>query len=106
MTQKIKRRAIPVSVLPKIKALRNKIMHNTATLDDYKRFNLLLSETGISKEFMLGKLNQYGVMDFSDYYEERHKPREYRNKYVDGLLLGAFMGAAAAAIGFILASKD
>ncbi len=76
-----------------INDLSKKIDSNTATLDDYKRYELLLLSGGISKDYIYNYLSKAGFNSWDEFVKARqNKETERNNAIIVGSLVGIGIG--------------
>lgn len=87
-----------------LEMLTNKIEKNTATLDDYKRYEHLLLKGGLSQEYIYSYLKRAGFSSWEDFVSARNDKKFSDN--VGGTIVGALIGLGIALIIDALFSKD
>ena len=72
-----------------IESLSQKIEYNTATLADYKRYESILLNEGLHKDYIFSYLNRAGFTTWEEFIEARQKKE---NKYEYATLIGGVLG--------------
>ncbi len=80
--------------------LKQKILNNSATAEDYETLDFFLSSIGF-KNYILNKLIQNGINSYQEFIDERKKPLGQKNTTVDGVLLGNILGTIPVLLNFI-----
>ena len=77
-----------------LEVLTNKIEDNSADLDDYKKYESLLNQGGLSIEFIHSHLNKAGFNNWNELIEARKSKerKETSNAMVIGALIGLGIG--------------
>lgn len=79
-----------------LQELQNKIRVNSATLNDYKRYEQVLKENGIYNDVDVA-LKQRGLNSLGEYYYSRIKAKTFEQKLMyNGELLGWILGIGGA----------
>lgn len=82
-----------------LEVLSHKIEQNTASLTDYKRYELILQEGGLSHEYIFHSLNKAGFNSWEELVEAR-KQKEKRNSDIEAGIVGGLVGIG---LGLLLA---
>ncbi len=79
--------------------LSNKIKHNSATIDDYYRYENVLRSKGYSDEQIWSRLKNQGIYSWEEYLDRRNKAqgREEKNT-LEVLILGGLLGLGLALV--------
>jgi hypothetical protein len=74
--------------LDQLEALTKKIEQNTASLDDYKHYEKLLMNGGLTHNFIYSYLNRAGFNSWTDFV----KARQSKQQDVEASDIGALIG--------------
>jgi hypothetical protein len=78
--------------------LTKKIEYNSATIDDYNRYEYLLSKGGLSRDYVRTFLNKAGFKTWNDFVNARNA--KVKDERVSGAMVG---GLIALGLGLLLA---
>jgi len=78
-------------ILNELEVLTQRIEQNTATLTDYKRYEMLLLNGGLTHSYIFSYLNRAGFNTWEDFVLARRN-KEMRNKDVEGAVVGGLIG--------------
>lgn len=73
-----------------LELLSQKIEKNTATLDDYKRYEKLLLNGGLSHNYIFSYLNRAGFQTWEEFITARQKKEDNKDK--EALVVGGLVG--------------
>lgn len=76
-------------IISELEALTQKIEKNTASLADYKRYEALLQNGGLSHGYIFSYLNRAGFKTWEDLITARQQKQK---DYSDGTLVGGLIG--------------
>lgn len=79
-----------MDALSEIKAITERIEKDTATLDDYTRYESLLLKGGLSHEMIYSSLNKAGFNTWDEFLKARK--RKERDRWEESNLIGALIG--------------
>ena len=77
-------------IISELELLSRKIEQNTATLEDYKRYEVLLLNGGLSHNYIFSYLNQAGFRTWEDFVAARQKKQNDKDK--EAALVGGLVG--------------
>jgi hypothetical protein len=77
-----------------LEVLTQKIENNTAELKDYKRYELLLEQGGLTTQYIFSYLNRAGFKNWNELIEAR-KDKEKR-KSSNAIVVGGIIGLGIA----------
>jgi hypothetical protein len=77
-------------IINELELLSNKIEQNTATLDDYRRYELLLLNGGLSHDYIYSYLNRVGFNTWEDFISARQQKE--RDKNIEASVVGGLIG--------------
>jgi hypothetical protein len=77
-------------IISELELLSYKIGQNTATLEDYKRYEVLLHNGGLSHDYIFSYLNQAGFRTWEDFIAARRKKQNDKDK--EATLVGGLIG--------------
>lgn len=80
--------------------IEQKILVNKASVKDYKVLENLMSNFG-EGNYILNKFKEYGIPSYEFFIWERNKEFTYRNRAVDGILIGVLQGAISVLIKYL-----
>ena len=77
-----------------LEVLTKKIENNTAELKDYKKYELLLQQGGLTSQYIFSYLNRAGFNNWNELIEARKdkEKRETSNAMVVGGIIGLGVG--------------
>ncbi|MBE7635122.1 hypothetical protein F7642_12385 [Tenacibaculum finnmarkense genomovar ulcerans] len=89
-----------------LEVLTQKIENNTAELNDYKRYELLLEKGGLNSEYIFSYLNRAGFNNWNQLIEARKnkEKKETSNAVVVGSIIG--LGIALLLTGILGKDKE
>jgi len=77
-------------ILGELELLTRKIETNTATIEDYKRYEVLLLNGGLTHEYIFSYLNQAGFKNWEDFIKTRQKKQTDKDN--EAALIGGLVG--------------
>ena len=81
---------ITVQLKNELEALTQKIEQNTASLEDYKRYETILTSGGLSHAYIFSYLNRAGFRTWEEFISARKKKTTEANTV--GTLIGLGLG--------------
>jgi len=87
-------------IYTEIDSLTEKIHHNTATLHDYKRYELLLLNAGLSREYIFSYLNKAGFNTWEEFIRAREIKQQLIEENQKSMVIGGLVGIG---LGLLLA---
>lgn len=78
-------------LINELEVLSKKIEQNTATLTDYKRYEQILLEGGLSHDYIFHSLSQAGFDTWEEFVEAR-KRKQRKSDDLESGLIGGLVG--------------
>ncbi len=83
-----------------LEALTFRIDNNSASLDDYKRYELLLVNAGLPKQYMYDYLRRAGFSNWDDFVKARKVKEKTHQENIESTVVGGIIGLG---LGLLLA---
>ena len=80
--------------------LTKKIQHNTATLVDYKRYEVLLLNEGLPRDYIFSYLNKAGFNTWEEFIRAREIKQQLAEENQKSMVIGGLVGIG---LGLLLA---
>ena len=83
-----------IQILNELETLTHKIENNTATLDDYKRYEVLLLNGGLSHDYIFSYLDRAGFKNWDEFVTVRQNKE--KNQQIEAVVIGGLVGLGLA----------
>ena len=87
-------------VFNELEHLSNKIEINTATIEDYKRYETLLIGAGLPRDYIFAYLKKAGFNSWEDLVYARRRKEQIRQERLEAAVVGGIVGLG---VGLLLA---
>ncbi len=87
------------NLINELEVITHKIENNSAFLEDYKRYEVLLTKGGLSHDKIFTYLNRAGFNNWTDFYNERNS--KVKSKNIEAGIIGGLIGLG---IGLIISA--
>ena len=84
-----------------LERLTHQIEHNTASLDDYKKYESILTKAGLPREYLYNYLNRAGFTSWEDLSQARNGKEQIKQEKREASTVGGIVGLG---LGLLMAS--
>jgi hypothetical protein len=75
-----------------LEILTQKIEQNTANLSDYKRYETILVNAGLSRDYIFSYLQKAGFTTWNDFYRARNIKAKANQETLEAIAIGGLIG--------------
>ena len=86
-----------------LEVLTQKIEQNTASLSDYKRYETILINAGLPREYIFSYLQRAGFTTWDDFYRARTIKAQANQEKLEAIAIGGLIGIG---IGLLISAMN